>query len=77
MGFSYYPYWVQMKHDEEKLTKDMTALADRYCKPLMLAEIVDLRQRKKKPTSFFAAQSDQLRQFLMVREKVSFTGNLK
>lgn len=39
MGFSYYPYWVQMKHDEEKLTKDMTALTDRYRKPLMLAEI--------------------------------------
>ena len=39
MGFSYYPYWVQMKHDEEKLTKDMTALADKYQKPLMLAEI--------------------------------------
>lgn len=39
MGFSYYPYWMQIVHDEEKLQKDMSALAARYQKPLMLSEI--------------------------------------
>lgn len=39
MGFSYYPYWVQIRHDEQKLQDDMTKLADKYQKPLMLSEI--------------------------------------
>lgn len=39
MGFSYYPYWMKIKHDEQKLQDDMTRLADKYQKPLMLSEI--------------------------------------
>ncbi|MCM1184758.1 MAG: glycosyl hydrolase 53 family protein [Roseburia sp.] len=39
MGFSYYPYWVQITHDAQKLQEDMTRLADKYRKPLMLSEI--------------------------------------
>lgn len=39
MGFSYYPYWVKITHDEKKLQDDMTRLADKYQKPLMLSEI--------------------------------------
>ncbi|MBO5033627.1 MAG: glycosyl hydrolase 53 family protein [Lachnospiraceae bacterium] len=39
MGFSYYPYWAQIVHDEAKLQKDMSALAAKYGKPLMLSEI--------------------------------------
>ena len=39
MGFSYYPYWMKITHDERKLQDDMTRLADKYHKPLMLSEI--------------------------------------
>lgn len=39
MGFSYYPYWVPVEHDEKKLYKDMSAMAQKYGKPLMLSEI--------------------------------------
>ncbi len=39
MGFSYYPYWVRMKHDERKLHDDMTRLAQKYHSPLMITEI--------------------------------------
>ena len=39
MGFSYYPYWVRMRHDERKLHDDMTRLAQKYQMPLMLTEI--------------------------------------
>lgn len=39
MGFSYYPYWEQAQHEEEKLRRDMEAFAAKYQKPVMLSEI--------------------------------------
>ena len=39
MGFSYYPYWMKIEHDEQKLHDDMTNLSAKYQKPLMLSEI--------------------------------------
>jgi arabinogalactan endo-1,4-beta-galactosidase len=39
MGFSYYPYWVQMEHDAHNLNKIMTKLSDDYKRPIMLSEI--------------------------------------
>ena len=39
MGFSYYPYWIQIPHEEDKLRKNMAALTEKYGKPLILSEI--------------------------------------
>lgn len=47
MGFSYYPYWVHMEHDERKLQDDMTRLVQKYRKPVMLSEIGGLEQEEE------------------------------
>lgn len=47
MGFSYYPYWAQITHDEQKLREDMTKLAAKYQKPLMLSEIGGLENEEE------------------------------
>lgn len=39
MGFSYYPYWEKITHDERKLREDMAGISAKYKKPLMLSEI--------------------------------------
>lgn len=39
LGFSYYPYWVDIEHDENKLSATMTEMADTYHKPVMIVEI--------------------------------------
>jgi arabinogalactan endo-1,4-beta-galactosidase len=39
MGFSYYPYWIGIEHDEDKLKDNMTRLCEKYNKPFMLCEI--------------------------------------
>lgn len=47
MGFSYYPYWVCITHDEQKLCEDMTKLSEKYQKPLMLSEIGGLETKEE------------------------------
>jgi arabinogalactan endo-1,4-beta-galactosidase len=39
MGFSYYPYWIGIEHDADKLKSIMTRLSEKYEKPIMLSEI--------------------------------------
>lgn len=39
LGLSYYPYWVGIVHDENRLKKDMMTISARYDKPVMLSEI--------------------------------------
>lgn len=50
MGYSYYPYWANLAdgftHNEDKLRTDMTMLAAKYQKPLMLAEIGGLETQE-------------------------------
>lgn len=39
LGFSYYPYWVSIDHDGEKLLDTLSEMSDKYNKPVMIAEI--------------------------------------
>jgi arabinogalactan endo-1,4-beta-galactosidase len=39
MGFSYYPYWMRIEHNADRLKNIMTKLSEKYKKPLLLSEI--------------------------------------